>query len=307
MTPLKTGRDLPPARLLAGTVMLRYLLVVFLLLPLSSCLSITPPRLITTEITADEFWSGRIEIDGDVVITENASVRIAPGTQVVFVPPSVGNDRLTNHPHFTGSELIVRGRLYAEGTAQAPIIFRAHDPSAPAGSWGAINLVQSVDSRFRHCLFTQADSAIHSQEANVEITCSIFNRNLVGVRFHSSQIKISDNLFRDNGSAVRFHFGAPLIERNLLIDNDKGFFVTSFPRDYRISGNAIIASRDFQVVLGEEVPDDLHLSGNYWGSVDSREIRSHFFDGQQSDYLGLVRFEPFLSTPPPSPETLCNQ
>lgn len=281
----------------------------FFLLPLffclASCHTLAPPRLISTDITHDELWSGRVEIDGDVVIAENASVRIAPGTQIIFLPPSEGKDRLTDHPHFVGSELIVRGRLLAEGTAAAPITFRALDPAAPAGSWGAINLVQSAGSRFSHCRFTQADSALHSQEADVEVACSTFSRNLVGVRFHSSRIKVTNNIFYNNGTAIRFHFGAPVIEGNLLTENDKGLFVTSFPRDYRISGNAIIASREFQVVLGEEVPEDLLLPGNYWGSPDPKEIRSHFFDGQETDYLGIVRFEPFLSTPPPVPETLC--
>ncbi|MBE0502525.1 MAG: hypothetical protein IBX46_00180 [Desulfuromonadales bacterium] len=285
--------------------MRRSLLFLLLFFCLASCHTLAPPRLISTEITGNELWSGRIEIDGDVVIAENASVRIAPGSEIVFLPPSAGKDRLTDHPHFVGSELIVRGRLLAEGTAAAPITFRALDPAAPAGSWGAINLVQSAGSRFSHCRFTQADSALHSQEADVEVVCSTFSRNLVGVRFHSSRIKVSNNTFRGNGTAIRFHFGAPVIEGNLLMENDKGLFVTSFPRDYRISGNAILASREFQVVLGEEVPDDLLLPGNYWGSVDPMEIRSHFFDGQETDYLGLVDFEPFLSTPPPAPETLC--
>ena len=294
-----------PARLLAGTVMRRFLFFLPLFICLVSCHTFTPPRLISTDITHDELWSGRIEIDGDVVIAENASVRIAPGTQIVFLPPSAGKDRLTDHPHFVGSELIVRGRLLAEGTAAVPITFSAHDPAAPAGSWGAINLVQSAGSRFRFCRFTQADSALHSQEADVEVACSTFSRNLVGVRFHSSRIKVTNSIFYNNGTAIRFHFGAPVIEGNLLTENDKGLFVTSFPRDYRISGNTIMASREFQVVLGEEVPDDLHLSGNYWGSVDPAEIRSHFFDGQGTDYIGMVRFEPFLSTPPPAPETLC--
>jgi len=286
--------------------MLRPFFLLLLVFTLCSCVSFAPPRRISTEITKDEHWSGRIEIDGDVVIAENAVVHIAPGTQVVFLPPSPGQDRLTDHPHFVGSELIVRGRLLAVGTAVAPITFSALDSSAPAGSWGAINLVQSAGSQFRHCRFTQADSAVHSQEANVEVSCSTFTRNLVGVRFFGSQMKITDNLFRDNGTAIRFHFGAPVIERNLLTDNDKGLFVTSFPRDYRISENSIVASRVVQVVLGEEVPDDLLLPGNYWGSVDPQEIRNHFFDGQQSDYLGIVRFEPFLRTPPPSPEGRCN-
>lgn len=286
--------------------MLRHLFPLLLFLCLAACTPLAPVHIVSTEITGEEVWSGRVEIDGDVVIAEHGLVRITPGTQIFFLPPSPGRDRLTAHPNFVGSELIVYGRLLAEGTASAPITFSALDPSAPAGSWGAINLVQSLGSRFRHCRFTQADSAVHSQEATVTIGCSTFTRNLVGVRFFGSQIEIADNLFSDNGTAIRFHFGAPLIHGNLLRYNDKGLFVTSFPKDYQIFANAIVASRDAQVVLGEEVPEDLLLPGNYWGSVDPQEISRHFFDGQQSDYLGRVRFVPFLHTPPPSPESLCN-
>lgn len=285
------------------------LLVVFLPLffYLSSCTVLVPSHRISTDITVDQQWSGRVEIDGDVVISENVVVRIAPGTKVVFLPPSQGKDRLNEHPNFVGSELIVRGRIIAVGSASAPIMFSASDPAAPSGSWGAINLVQSPGSEFRYCHFTQADSAIHSQEAHVQVSCSTLSRNLVGVRFFDSQITITGNLFRDNGTAIRFHFGAPVIEYNLLIDNDKGIFVTSFPNDYRILENAIIASREAQVVLGEEVPDDLLLQNNYWGSSDPQEIRRHFFDGQKFDYLGHVRFEPYLHVPPQSPESICNQ
>ena len=286
--------------------MLRYLLFALLGFCLSSCITAAPPRLISTEISTDELWSGRIEIDGDVVIAENVSVRIAPGTQIVFLPPSLGKDRLTEHPHFVGSELVVLGRLIAEGTALAPITFISLDPLSPAGSWGAINLAQSNGSSFRYCRFTQADSAIHSQESTVKISCSTFNRNRVGVRFFGSLMEITDNLFNENGTAIRFHFGAPIISGNLLRGNDKAFFVTAFPQNYQITGNAIVGSREFSVVLGEEVPDDLLLAGNYWGSIDPEEISRHFYDGQQSNYLGRVRFEPFLRTPPPLPESTCN-
>lgn len=296
-----------PARFFAGTLMLRRHILFFLPLFLMACTHFTPPQRVIADINADEYWSGRVEIDGDVVISRDAVLRIAPGSQIIFLPPSAGQDRLVDHPNFVGSELIVQGRIIAEGTVQAPITFSALDPAAPAGSWGAINLVQSEGSSFRHCRFLQADSAIHSQESNLEISCSTFSRNLVGVRFFGSQIEISDNLFSDNATAIRFHFGAPYIHGNLLRNNGKGIFVTSFPNDYRIVDNTIIASREFQVVLGEEVPDDLLLSGNYWGSIDPLMISRDFYDGQQSSYLGMVRFKPFLQRPIADPESRCNR
>lgn len=287
--------------------MSRLLTAACLLLLLVACSPTRPPLVITGPIAAPQQWSGLVRIDGDVVIEESVVVQIAPGTEIVFLPPSPGADRFVDHPHFAGSELIVRGRLLAEGTAAAPIVFRHLDPSAPAGSWGGINLVQSPGSSFRHCRFTQADSAIHSQEATVAIACSVFAGNRVAIRFHSSAIAITDNRLERNGTAIRFHFGAPTITGNLLLGNDKGLFITAAPADYRIFGNAIVASREAQVVLGEEVPDDVNLAENYWGSVDPRQIEGAFFDGRRSDYLGKVRYAPFLSASPRTPEAACSR
>lgn len=280
-------------------------LLTFLLLLLTACTTIPPSYRAPAEVTHDEFWSGSILIDGDVVISETSTVKIAPGTRILFLSPSPGRDLLTEHPNFVGSELIVRGRLIALGEAQAPIIFSSIDPAAPAGSWGGVNLSASPESVFRFCQFSQADSAIHSQESTVKVHCSTFTNNLVGVRFFSSPIEITDNVFKQNGTAIRFHLGAPLIRGNLLLQNDKGFFVTSYPEDYQIEGNAILESRTAQVVLGEEVPDDVRMAGNYWGSLDPQEIRTHFIDKQKIEYLGHVDFEPFLRTPPPA-ERSCN-
>lgn len=300
------GSGFSPARsLFSGPPMSRLLIAVSFLFLLGACTPVRRPQVIAGSIAVPQQWSGIVHIDGDVVIEETAVVHIAPGTEIVFLPPSPGTDRFVDHPHFFGSELIVRGRIHAGGTAAAPIVFRHVDPAAPAGSWGGINLVQTSGSSFRHCHFTQADSAVHSQDSTVTVSCSIFTGNRVAVRFHSSAIAITDNRLEKNGTAIRFHFGAPTISGNLLRENDKGMFITASPADYRISGNAIVASREAQVVLGEEVPDDVNLTGNFWGSVDPRQIEGGFFDGRRSDYLGKVRYAPFLSALPLSPEAAC--
>lgn len=285
--------------------MWQYLLSILLLCFCASCTLAPQPWVPAPEVTGDQLWRGTVRIDGDIVIAEGAVVRIAPGTEIVFLPPSAGRDRLVEHPHFAGSELIVHGRLIAEGEADAPIIFRYVDPLAAAGSWGAINLVKSAGSSFRHCRFMQADSAVHSQESTVTIACSTFSRNLVGVRFYGSAIAITDNHFITNRTAIRFHLGSPTITGNLLLGNDRALFVTAYPREYHIVDNAFLASSEAQVVLGEDVPDDMDLAGNFWGSNDPREIEKHFFDGQRSDYLGTVHFEPFLTAAPRDPETVC--
>jgi hypothetical protein len=266
---------------------------------ISGCAA-TPGFQTSGEFAGANFWQGNVFLRGDVIVPAGETLTIAPGTRVQFLPPDRGEDSFTDHPFFPGSELIVYGRVVAEGTPENPIIFEAADSQGPAGFWGAINFQEDSSGSFRHCVLTQADSAIHSQNASLRIENCFFSQNLVAIRFNQTDILIRNNLIADNQTGIRFHYGAPEIVDNILSNNDKGIFVTSFPRDYRISGNTIIGSRRYHVVLGEEVPDDVHMMNNYWGAGKLEEIESGMFDGRRVGYIGRVLFEPFLASPNPA-------
>lgn len=255
------------------------------------------PAPLTGVVSSDTSWQGTVLIGGDLVVEETARLVIAPGTEVVFLSPAPGQDLFTERPNFPGSELIVRGTLVAEGTAAAPITFRFVDPAAPAGSWGGINLRASPEARLRFVRITQANSAIHSHNSKAAIEESRIENNLFGLRFNTTEFLIRNNLLRGNGTAIRFHFGAPVIRNNVITDNDKGIFITSYPRDYLIVQNDIAGNRRYAVVLGEEVPDDVSMAGNYWGTDDPEAIAATLFDGRKDDYLGKVLFTPVADAP----------
>ncbi len=270
-------------------------LLVFLAAALAGCLA--RPTQVSGTLEGEIFWQGTVRVAGDVVLGEGSRLQIAPGTRVLFLPAAAGEDRWTDHPNFPGSELIIRGRVIAEGTAEAPIDFRFVDPSAPAGSWGAINLEGSPEAVFRYCRFSQADSALHSRDSVVYVEQSLFEDNLVGIRFNNTELLAEKNLLRRNGSAIRFHFGAPVICLNQIVDNLRGVFITSHPREVRIENNNILRSREYSVVFGEEVPHDVSLPRNYWGSTDPAEIEAGFFDGRREGYLGKVDYLPLAPEP----------
>lgn len=242
-------------------------------------------------------WQGEVRILGDVEIPADAQVVVAPGTAIVFLPPGE-YDRLRDHPHFPGSELIIRGRFTAHGTAQQPIIFRFLDAGAQRGSWGGINIISAPRVSFAYCLFTQADSAIHSQESEVSIAESIFLANKVAIRFHSSNLLLEHNLIKDNDAGIRFHFGAPVIRNNLITGNGKGLFITSSPNDYLIRDNLFSNNSPYQVVLGEAVTEDVDLSGNWWQPASSLNLQESFFDQRRDPDLGAVVITPLLEIPP---------
>jgi hypothetical protein len=252
---------------------------------------------VTGIVHGDSHWQGTILVDGDVVIEEGARLVIAPGTKVVFLPPTEGRDIFTERPNFPGSELIVWGTLVAEGTVDEPISFRFVNPDAPAGSWGGINLREGSTAHFRYVQISQANSAIHSHNAEATMEDSRIENNLFGLRFNTTDFLIKNNLLRSNGTAIRFHFGSPVIRNNVIADNEKGVFITSYPEGYVIEGNNIFDNRRYAVVLGEEVPDDVRMAGNYWGTDTPETIAASLFDGRQDDYLGKVLFTPFVGKP----------
>ncbi len=274
--------------------LMRYLAPIVLLLMLSGC-TINQKPLIRGVLHGELVWQGEVFVAGDVVLEEDAKLVILPGTRVRFMPPETGPDQLVEHPHFPGSELIIKGQIHAVGTAAEPIVFEAVDTDASAGFWGAINLVGSQEAVFEYCVFRQADSAIHSWDSQVYIEQSLFEDNLVGVRFNDSEILIEHNLLRNNQSAIRFHLGSPVICENEFSGNNVNVFVTSHPRDYHIENNSFGIPKEYQVVFGEEVPEDVSMPRNYWVHAATQE--DSFYDGRRSPYLGRVIVEPQRTAP----------
>jgi hypothetical protein len=242
-------------------------------------------------------WQGDVVVDGDVTLADDVKLTILPGTRVRFMPPDAAPGGLVDHPHFPGSELIIQGKVYAIGTPTEPIIFEAFDPAAPPGAWGAVNIEGSPEAVFEYCLFRQADSAVHSWDSQVYIEQSIFENNLVGIRFNSSAILIEHNLLRNNHTGIRFHFGSPVICENEFRGNKVNLFITSHPRDYHIENNSFGLPKEYHVAFGEEVPEDVRMPRNFWvySGTDSRD--DFFYDGRRSSYLGRVLIEPSRTVP----------
>jgi hypothetical protein len=216
---------------------------------------------------------------------------------VRFLSADAGPGGLVEHPHFPGSELIVKGEMHAVGTPAEPIIFESADADAQPGAWGAINLEGSREAVFEYCVFRQADSAVHSRDSQVYIEQSLFEDNLVAIRFHDSDILIEHNLLRNNQAAIRFHFGSPVICENAFLGNDVNLFITAHPRDYHIENNSFGAPGEYHVIFGEEVPEDVNLARNFWVQPEGSTLEQVFYDGRRTPYLGRVMVEPMRMAP----------
>ena len=71
----------------------------------------------------------------------------------------------------------------------------------------------------------------------------------------------------------------------------------SYPEDYIIEGNNVFGNHRYAVVLRGEVPDDVIMVGNYWGTGNLARITEALFDGHKDEYLGKVLFPPFAEDP----------
>ncbi len=268
----------------------RFCCCVILLFGLSACTPLSQPK--GQILQGRIHWQGEVRLRGDLILDAGAELIIAPGTRIVFEAPRAGEDLYQQHPYFIGSELIVRGRLLARGTETEPILFTSADPERRAGSWGGVNIEDSPQAEFSYCRFEQADSAIHARESRVSVENSVFDNNLVGLRFHDTRLSAKGNLFEHNDTAIRFHLGAPLILQNEIRRNRKGMFISAEPQDYRIENNNFIENRPYQVSLGEGVREPVDLRNNFWSEATGDELEGYFFDGRVDDWLGKILYLP---------------
>lgn len=79
------------------------------------------PHRVEGTLAADEVWEGEVEIVDDLLVPRGVTLRIRPGTTVRVRTA----DTSRTEPEFldNATELLVRGRLLAEGTAEARILF----------------------------------------------------------------------------------------------------------------------------------------------------------------------------------------
>ncbi len=112
------------------------------------CISTThaATNFISDTISNSTTWSGTNWLSGTVVITNGATVTIAPGTQMLMN---------------TNAVLVVYGQLLADGTSNAPIRFTR---ATTAARWSRMMFIEADDSLFRNCLIEYANSAGDHQD-----------------------------------------------------------------------------------------------------------------------------------------------
>jgi hypothetical protein len=195
----------------------------------------TPARVYRGErfIGEDTTWEGEVLIDGTVMVAPAARLAMAPGTVVRFAFRDADGDGVGE------SELFVQGRLLAEGTREAPIVFTALDGAGP-GRWGAINLMGSdaEESRIAWALVESSFRGLHGHFSRFRAEHSIFRDNYRSIQFQESAVAIADCAVTGSASALRFRDSTAALEGLAVYGNTLGIQVLR--SSFSLVGSAVI-------------------------------------------------------------------
>jgi len=309
----------------------RTLISILLLLGLISCREgVQRVGMVTLE--KDTVWSGNILVDGDVYVPPGVTLTILPGTLVKFrrIGPESGRNMFSvESPYYPQAEIIVRGRILAQGTPDAPVVFTSAELRPVPADWGAINLLGSRGNVISHARVMCAYNGVHAHGATAVIMDSEFTRNGVAISFkkefeykdvpwygQEAELVIMNNLIYKNKGGIGFRratayisyneirdnkfFGiwpkedcSGMVTYNEIFNNRKNIFLYLL-RGLTISYNNIHDPGEYNVAVAEAQDSDVDLSNNWWGTVNRERIEEWIFDRKDDPEVGGIIYEPFL-------------
>lgn len=250
-----------------------------------------------TSIAGDERWEGTVTVDRIVVVRSTGHLTIAPGTKVLFRRVDWDGDGIGD------AELTVEGRLTAEGTPEAPILFASAEAAPRPSDWKylLVNFAQGASLAYARVSHAYSGLQVHYSPAVVR-RCE-FTRNVDGVRFSTARIRVEGCWIHGNTNGVRFeergHPGE--VVGCEISDNEVGLFAVAECRGKTtFRGNNLRRNR-YAVKLGLEQRGDLAFPGNYWGEVSQAAVEDTVLDRRTDPALGRVSVAEALAAAVPVP------
>jgi len=160
---------------------------------------------VTGVIAGNMVWEGRVLVEGEVTLSDNATLTIRPGTSVSFRK---------------GTGLVIGGALIAKGNREAPIRFVSAEKAPERGDWAGIQLRGAGESTLlERCRIDHAATAIVVLAGAPTIReCEITTGGMgMGIERNASPV-LSGNRITEmtEGGIVCMGGATPTIERNTL-------------------------------------------------------------------------------------------
>jgi len=201
-----------------------------------------------------------------------------------------------------GQSVTVKGKLKAQGTTDQPIVFTSiKDDSAGGdsngdgglskpspGDWGRLYFDNAdIGTLLEYCVIRYAGKGSWV-DGNIEIASSDILLKNCTIEFSAT-----NGVYIDNSS--------PVLRGNKITDNRQiGVSIRSgnpnigSKSDYGLN----IIENNGSFALSNKTSNEILAIGNYWGATNAAKIDAMIEDDNESNRYGIVRFEPFLTTPP---------
>ncbi|MCX5754237.1 MAG: S8 family serine peptidase [Candidatus Krumholzibacteria bacterium] len=151
---------------------------------------INPYRSLTQwgTIWEDTTWSGVVYLSGDIVVYDNVTLTIDPGT-VIYVAPE-DNANLYHDPERIA--IGVCGTLNANGTAENPILFKSLSDEPLPGDWCGIGFArETATGSLSHCDIRDAVYGVESKVTIAMHGCRISNCSIAGIYMYDDMDSLS--------------------------------------------------------------------------------------------------------------------
>ena len=281
-------------------------------------------------IKSDTTWEEEVLVKGDVEIPKGVTLTVMPGTVVKFAkiaeygPSKLYKDKET---YFPRAELIIRGKLLAQGTKDKMIIFTSAEQSPRPAVWGAINFLDTRNNVLEYCEISYGHTSIHCHGGQVIVANCYLHDN--GVAIGQKNVKGSKticvvpilyNRITENGGGVLFgkgtsptithndisrnkffgifgkKGGSMYVRYNNITHNGKGVIIYAMD-GFRLVENNISDNEGYNISLMEGQISDVYTRHNWWGTTDQQKVKDLFWDKDEGGTLGTVDSSDFSASP----------
>lgn len=233
------------------------------------------------KINTSKVWEGEVSIYGKIVITQNATLTIKPGTKIFFNKVDQDNDGESE------TTIIVNGNIIAEGTKELPILFSSNEVNKDWGDWKEIQINHAKNFKFLYSIFEFSEYGLHIHFSHGIIKNCIFRKNGDATRLGNSKIEFTNNLFEhNNGKALNFTNCNLIFKNNTVRNNREGIFVFEKVGNAEIQGNNIYQNF-VNITTGDFFTGVLSLGLNYLDNTVG--IKSGIkFVSKESPFIGIL-------------------